>query len=80
MISRRAGLMTLAGAVTGAALPRVTGAQTATLKVALVPIRDVAPLYAAAAQGYFTAKNLDASAVIVREHCMHNASCSSRRA
>src|ERR1700722_16740023 len=65
-ISRRAGLMTLAGALTGAALPRVARAQAATLKVGLVPIWDVGPYYAAAAQGYFAAENLDVSAQIVR--------------
>src|SRR5471030_698795 len=65
-ISRRTGLLTLAGAVTAAALPRVARAQAATLKVGLVPIWDVGPYYAAAAQGYFTAENLDVSAQIVR--------------
>ena len=65
-ISRRAGLLALAGAVTGAALPRVARAQAATLKVGLVPIWDVGPYYAAMAQGYFTAENLDVSAQIVR--------------
>jgi NitT/TauT family transport system substrate-binding protein len=65
-ISRRAGLLTLAGAVTGAALPRVARAQAATLRIGLVPIWDVGPYYAAAAQGYFTAENLDVSAQIVR--------------
>lgn len=67
-ISRRTGLMTLAGAVTGAALPRVARAQTpaATLKVGLVPIWDVGPYYAAAAQGYFAAENLEVTAQVVR--------------
>jgi len=56
----------LAGALAGAALPRVARGQAATLRVGLVPIWDVGPYYAAAAQGYFTAENLDVSAQVVR--------------
>jgi NitT/TauT family transport system substrate-binding protein len=66
-MSRRAGLMTLAGAVTAAARPRLAQAQTSgTLRVGLVPIWDVGPYYAAAAQGYFTAENLTVTPQIVR--------------
>lgn len=65
-ISRRAGLAALAGAVTGAALPRVARAQAATLRVGLVPIWDVGPYYAANAQGYFAAENLNVTAQVVR--------------
>jgi NitT/TauT family transport system substrate-binding protein len=67
-ISRRTGLMTLAGAVAGATLPRTAGAQAqpATLRVGLVPIWDVGPFYAATAQGYFAAENLAVTGQVVR--------------
>ena len=52
-ISRRTGLATLAGALAGAALPRPAQAAAGTLRVGLVPIWDVGPYYAAAAQGLF---------------------------
>ena len=65
-ISRRTGLATLAGAFAGAALPRGARAQAGTLRIGLVPIWDVGPYYAAAAQGYFTAENLTVTAEVVR--------------
>jgi NitT/TauT family transport system substrate-binding protein len=65
-ISRRTGLTAIAGAVAGAALPRVARAEPVALKVGLVPIWDVGPYYAATAQGYFAAENLAVTAQIVR--------------
>jgi NitT/TauT family transport system substrate-binding protein len=67
-MSRRTGLIALAGAVAGTALPRVAQAQAqpGTLRVGLVPIWDVGPYYAAQAQGYFAAENLTVTPQIVR--------------
>ena len=65
-ISRRAGLTTMAAAVASAAVPRVARAAPVPMRVALVPIWDVAPYYAADQQGYFAAENLAPTVTIVR--------------
>ena len=65
-ISRRGSLATMAAALAGSALPRAARADAIPLRVALVPIWDVAPYYAADQQGYFTAENLACSPFIVR--------------
>jgi len=65
-ISRRANLTAMAGAIATAALPRIARADAAPLRVALVPIFDVAPYYAADQQGYFTAENLAPTVQFVR--------------
>jgi NitT/TauT family transport system substrate-binding protein len=65
-ISRRGSLATIGGALASSALPRVARAEAAPMRVALVPIWDVAPYYAAEQQGYFTAENLAPTVQIVR--------------
>ena len=65
-ISRRGSLAGIAGAVAATALPRSARADPLPMRVALVPIWDVAPYYAAEQQGYFTAENLAPTVQIVR--------------
>jgi NitT/TauT family transport system substrate-binding protein len=65
-ISRRAGLATLGAAVASSALPRAAAADPVPMNVGLVPIFDIAPYYAALAQGYFTAENIAPTAQIIR--------------
>ena len=65
-ISRRATLAGIAGAVASTALPRSARADLLPMRVALVPIWDVAPYYAAEQQGYFTAEGLAPTVQIVR--------------
>ena len=64
-ISRRATLATIA-ALAGTSLPAVASADPAALRVALVPIWDVGPFYAADQQGYFAAENLTVTPQVVR--------------
>jgi NitT/TauT family transport system substrate-binding protein len=69
MSDRRSRAELLAGltaAATVAALPRRSAAQTTALRVGLIPIWDVAPYYAAEAQGYFSAENLSVTPQVVR--------------
>lgn len=65
-ISRRGSLATLAAAMACSALPSIARADAAPMRVALIPIWDVAPYYAAEQQGYFTAENLACTPSIVR--------------
>jgi len=65
-VSRRTSIAGMTGAVASAALPRRARAETAPLRIALVPIWDVAPYYAAEQQGYFTAENIAVTQQIVR--------------
>ena len=69
MMHRRTRAEVIAGlsaAVAVGALPVRGSAQTAALRVGLIPIWDVAPYYAAEQQGYFTAENLSVGAQVVR--------------
>jgi NitT/TauT family transport system substrate-binding protein len=65
-ISRRAGLATLGAAVASSALPRVATADPVPIRVALVPIFDIAPYYAALQQGFFAVENIAPTADVVR--------------
>jgi NitT/TauT family transport system substrate-binding protein len=65
-ISRRTSLATLAAAAAGTALPRIARADAAPLRLALVPIFDVVPYYAADQQGFFAAENIAPTAQVVR--------------
>jgi len=62
MQSRRTALTTMAGAVALTATPfgalRAQTGPNAALRVAIIPIADVAPMFAAQAQGYFADENL----------------------
>lgn len=57
-ISRRATLSALAGTAASLSLARPAWADPTLLRVSIVPIFDVAPMYAANAQGYFAAENI----------------------
>jgi NitT/TauT family transport system substrate-binding protein len=65
-ISRRESLAGMGAALAAGALPRAARADAIPLRVALVPIWDVAPYYAAEQQGYFAAENLACTPSIVR--------------
>jgi NitT/TauT family transport system substrate-binding protein len=65
-ISRRGSLASIGAALASTALPRAARAELAPMRVALVPIFDVAPYYAAEQQGYFAAENLAPTVQIVR--------------
>lgn len=65
-VTRRSSLAAIAAAATATALPRIVRADAAPLRVALVPIFDVVPYYAADAQGYFAAENIAPTAAVVR--------------
>ena len=57
-LSRRAALTLLMVSVVAAGLPKARAAEMTLLHVSLVPIFDVAPYYAANAEGYFAAEGL----------------------
>lgn len=65
-ISRRTGLAAMGAALAAGALPRPVRAEPVPIRVALVPIFDVAPYYAAEQQGFFAAENVAPTAQIVR--------------
>ena len=65
-ISRRGSLATMGAALAASALPHPARADAIPLRVALVPIWDVAPYYAAEQQGYFAAENLVCTPSFVR--------------
>jgi NitT/TauT family transport system substrate-binding protein len=65
-ISRRAGLAALGATLASSALPRVASADMVPFRVAIVPIFDTAPYYAADQQGFFAAENIAPTAQVVR--------------
>jgi NitT/TauT family transport system substrate-binding protein len=58
IVSRGAALFGIAAAASSFAIPRTASAEPTLLRANIIPIFDVAPMYAANAQGYFTAENL----------------------
>ena len=65
-ISRRSTLFALGGALASAVLPRAVQAQSAPLRVGLIPIWDTAPYYAADKQGYFAAEGIAVTPQVIR--------------
>jgi NitT/TauT family transport system substrate-binding protein len=65
-VTRRTSLAAIAAIGAGTLVPRVARADAAPLRVALVPIFDVVPYYAADAQGFFAAENIAPTASVVR--------------
>jgi NitT/TauT family transport system substrate-binding protein len=65
-LTRRTSLAAIAAIGAGTLLPRVARGDAAPLRVALVPIFDVVPYYAADAQGFFAAENVAPAAQVVR--------------
>lgn len=57
-VSRRLALTAMVGAVTGLTVPLPAAADPTLVRVSTVPLFDVAPMYAADAQGYFGAENI----------------------
>ncbi|HEV8020334.1 MAG TPA: ABC transporter substrate-binding protein [Candidatus Lustribacter sp.] len=65
-LTRRTSLAAIAAIGAGTLLPRVARGDAAPLRVALVPIFDVVPYYAADAQGFFAEENVAPAAQVVR--------------
>jgi NitT/TauT family transport system substrate-binding protein len=66
LISRQAAIAATGAALVSTATPRVARAQSAPLRIGLLPIFDAAPYYAADQQGYFAAENVAVSLQIIR--------------
>lgn len=58
IVSRRAAVFGIAAAASSSAIPRTARAEPTLLRASIIPIFDVAPMYAASAQGYLAAENL----------------------
>lgn len=57
-VSRQAALAGLGSAIAATAFPHAASADPTLLRISVVPIFDIAPMYAAQAEGYLTAENL----------------------
>jgi NitT/TauT family transport system substrate-binding protein len=65
-VSRRSALGAIAASTVAASHARTARAQTAPLRVGIIPIVDTAPFYAAQQQGFFKDENLAVEATVVR--------------